>query len=81
MFFKDLVGADSKIVEGDALKARLAAPGVGENTEVVSYCTGGIRSGFVTAVLNSAGIKARNYAGSMWEWSAQDDAAYPLVTN
>jgi thiosulfate/3-mercaptopyruvate sulfurtransferase len=81
IFYKDLVGEDGKIVEGDALKARLTELGVGENTEVVSYCTGGIRSGFVTAVLNNAGVKARNYAGSMWEWSAQDDAAYPLVTN
>lgn len=81
IFYKDLVGADGKIVEGGALRVRLAELGVGENTEVVSYCTGGIRSGFVTAVLNDAGIKARNYAGSMWEWSAQDDAAYPLVTN
>lgn len=81
VFFKDLVGADGKIVEGEALKARLAELGVGEDTEVVSYCTGGIRSGFVTAVLSSAGIKARNYAGSMWEWSAQDNASYPLVTD
>lgn len=81
VFYKDLVGADGKIVEGDALKARLAELGIGENTEVVSYCTGGIRSGFVTAVLSNAGVKARNYAGSMWEWSAQDSASYPLVTN
>lgn len=81
IFYKDLVGEDGKIVEGDALKARLTELGVGENTEVVSYCTGGIRSGFVTAVLNNAGVKARNYAGSMWEWSAQDEASYPLVTN
>lgn len=81
IFFKDLVGADGKIVEGEALSARLAELGVGEGTEVVSYCTGGIRSGFVTAVLNDIGVKARNYAGSMWEWSAQDAASYPLVTN
>lgn len=81
IFYKDLVGADGKIVEGEALKARLAELGVSEGTEVVSYCTGGIRSGFVTAVLNDIGVKARNYAGSMWEWSAQDAAAYPLVTN
>lgn len=81
IFFKDLVGADGKVLEGDTLKARLAELGVGANTQVVSYCTGGIRSGFVTAVLNDAGVKARNNAGSMWEWSASDPAAYPLVTN
>jgi thiosulfate/3-mercaptopyruvate sulfurtransferase len=81
VFFKELVGADGKIVAGAALQARLAELGVGENTEVVSYCSAGIRSSFVTAVLSSAGIKARNYAGSMWEWSAQDNASYPLVSN
>ncbi len=81
IFYKDLVGADGKVLSGDALKARLADLGVGEGTQVVSYCTGGIRSGFVTAVLNNAGVKARNYAGSMWEWSASDPATYPLVTN
>jgi len=80
IFFKDLVGPDGRIVGGEALKARLAALGVTEGTQVVSYCTGGIRSGFVTAVLNDAGIKARNYAGSMWEWSSGDAATYPLVT-
>lgn len=81
IFYKDLVGADGKVLEGESLKARLAELGVGADTEVVSYCTGGIRSGFVTAVLNDAGVKARNYAGSMWEWSAADPATYPLVTN
>lgn len=80
IFFKELVGADGRVVEGAALRARLADLGVTEDTQVVSYCTGGIRSGFVTAVLNDAGVKARNYAGSMWEWSAQDEVAYPLVT-
>ena len=80
IFYRDLIGADGHILKGEALKARLTDLGVGPDTQVVSYCTGGIRSGFVTAVLNDAGVKARNYAGSMWEWSAQDPAQYPLVT-
>lgn len=81
IFYKDLVGADGHILPADQLKARLKELGVKEDTEVVSYCTGGIRSGFVTAVLNNAGVKARNYAGSMWEWSAQSPDQYPLTTN
>lgn len=80
MFYKDLVGEDGKILPDAELKARLASLGVAVGTEVVSYCTGGIRSGFVTAVLNNVGVKARNYAGSMWEWSASPAAEYPLVT-
>lgn len=79
IFYKDLVGEDGHILPEDQLKAKLASLGVSENTQVVSYCTGGIRSGFVTAVLNDAGLKARNYAGSMWEWSAQSPEEYPLV--
>lgn len=79
IFYKDLVGENGHILPEDQLKAKLASLGVSEETEVVSYCTGGIRSGFVTAVLNDAGLKARNYAGSMWEWSAQSPEEYPLV--
>jgi thiosulfate/3-mercaptopyruvate sulfurtransferase len=81
LFYKDLVGADGKVLEGDALKARLSALGVGPDTQVVSYCTGGIRSGFVTAVLRNAGIDAKNYSGSMWEWSAAPAEEFPLVTD
>ncbi len=66
LFYKDLVGEDGRVLEGDALKARLEALGVGPDTQVVSYCTGGIRSGFVTAVLRNVGIDAKNYSGSMW---------------
>lgn len=80
IFYKDLVGEDGKILPAETLKTRLAELGVKDDTQVVSYCTGGIRSGFVTAVLNNVGVKARNYAGSMWEWSAAPAEEYPLVT-
>ncbi len=80
LFYKDLVGEDGKVLQGDALKARLTDLGVGPDTQVVSYCTGGIRSGFVTAVLRNAGVDARNYSGSMWEWSAAPAEEYPLVS-
>lgn len=81
LFYKDLVGEDGKVLQGDALKERLTDLGVGPETQVVSYCTGGIRSGFVTAVLRNAGVDARNYSGSMWEWSAAPAEDYPLVTD
>jgi len=80
IFYKDLVGDDGHVLPADKLKTKLAALGVTADSQVVSYCTGGIRSGFVTAVLNDAGVKARNYAGSMWEWSAAPAEEYPLVT-
>lgn len=80
IFYKDLVGSDGKILPAEQLKGKLQSLGVKDDTQIVSYCTGGIRSGFVTAVLNNFGYNARNYAGSMWEWSAQPAEQYPLVT-
>lgn len=80
VFYRDLVAADGTVLKGEALRARLSDLGIAGDSTVVSYCTGGIRSGFVTAVLRDAGIDARNYAGSMWEWSAAPAADYPLVT-
>jgi thiosulfate/3-mercaptopyruvate sulfurtransferase len=51
---------------------------VKEDDEVVSYCTGGVRAAFVTVLPNDIGIAAKNYAGSMWEWSAPPSDQYPL---
>jgi thiosulfate/3-mercaptopyruvate sulfurtransferase len=80
LYFSDLIGPDGYMLDGDALRSRLDALGIGPETTVVSYCTAGIRSGFVTAVLQSTGIDARNFAGSMWEWAAAPEAEYPLET-
>ena len=80
IFYKDFLNADGDVLPPDQIKAKLASLGVTADTEVVSYCTGGIRSGFVTTVLNNAGVKARNYAGSMWDWSNASAEEYPLVT-
>lgn len=78
LFFKDLLDKNGKLLPREEIEKVLAARGVTRDKEVVSYCTGGIRSGWVTTVLNDLGYKARNYAGSMWEWSAQAADQYPL---
>lgn len=80
IFYKDFLDANGDVLPPDQIKGKLATLGVTTDTEVVSYCTGGIRSGFVTTVLNNAGVKARNYAGSMWDWSNANAEQYPLVT-
>jgi thiosulfate/3-mercaptopyruvate sulfurtransferase len=79
IFYKDFLDANGDVLPPAEVKAKLAALGIAPDAEVVSYCTGGIRSGFVTAVLANAGVKARNYAGSMWDWSSADAKEYPLV--
>jgi thiosulfate/3-mercaptopyruvate sulfurtransferase len=81
LFYKDLQAEDGRLLPPARLKARLAALGIGEGTEIVAYCTGGVRSGWVTTVLNDLGLRARNFAGSMWDWSAGDPAEYPLVAD
>lgn len=78
LFYRDLLARDGTVLPRAALRARLAAVGIGSDTAVIAYCTTGIRAGFVTAVLQDAGFDARNYAGSMTEWAAAPAADHPL---
>lgn len=81
LWYKDFIGADGKLLPRGEIEKVLADKGVTKDSEIVAYCTGGIRSGWFTTVLNDLGYNARNYAGSMWEWSAQPASEYPLVQN
>ena len=48
-----------------------------EDQEIVCYCTGGVRSAWLFAVLRYAGYSnVRNYTGSWWEWSR--DVSLPI---
>lgn len=78
LWFKDLLDKSGRLLPREEIEKVLASKGVIRDKEVIAYCTGGIRSGWVTTVLNDLGYKARNYAGSMWEWSAQPAADFPL---
>lgn len=74
--WRALSDADGRVLRGEALRSRLSAAGVMEGQPAIVYCTGGVRSAFVTELLREHGIDARNYDGSMWEWAA--DATLPL---
>ena len=50
----------------EEVRALVALP---EDTEIVAYCHSGQRSAFAVQVLQGAGYRARNYAGSWHEWS------------
>jgi thiosulfate/3-mercaptopyruvate sulfurtransferase len=78
-FYRDLLDANGNVLSREQIRAKLSEIGVKDDSEVASYCTGGVRAAFATAVLNDVGIKAKNYAGSMWEWSASPADQYPLV--
>lgn len=61
-----------------ALEALLGAQGITrDGPPLVVYCVGGVRSGFVAAVLRWAGFeRVRNYDGSWWEWA--ETASCPI---
>lgn len=79
IYFKDWLDEKGLLLPREVLLNQLAAQGITPETEVIAYCTGGIRSGWLVSVLVSLGFQAKNYAGSMWEWSALPVSEYPLV--
>lgn len=69
VWFKDFYNPDGTLQTPAQIRARIQTLGYGTDDEIVSYCTGGIRSGFATIALKIAGVeKARNYNGSFSEW-------------
>ncbi len=77
---KSLYDEKGRYVGADELM-RLAGLGTeGENRRgdrPITYCTGGVRSALLAVLLEAhLGILARNYDGSLWEWSA--DPSLPL---
>ncbi len=81
LYFKDLLDPDGKLLPREAIAAKLTPLGISPESQIVVYCTGGIRSGWLTAVLASLDFSVQNYAGSMWEWSASPASKYPLTTD
>jgi thiosulfate/3-mercaptopyruvate sulfurtransferase len=79
LYYKELLDAEGRLLPRPAIAALLQSRGIATDAVVVSYCTGGVRSGWLTTVLVDLGFEAKNYAGSMWEWSAGDPEDYPLV--
>lgn len=68
-YFKDLFDSQGFIKEKQKVESLLSSLAVTPSSSIVTYCTGGVRSAMVTAILVSYGIQSKNYSGSMWEWS------------
>ncbi|NJN86147.1 MAG: sulfurtransferase [Leptolyngbyaceae cyanobacterium SL_7_1] len=83
LYYRDLLDEQGNLRSRQELLALLQQHNITPDQElqVISYCTGGIRSGWFTAVLTDLGFRAQNYAGSIWEWSAAPVEEYPLQTN
>lgn len=78
LHFRELMDANGRLLPRAQIEQRLAQAGATTDSEIVSYCTGGIRSAWFTAVLTDLGYRARNYSGSIWEWAAAPAADHPL---
>lgn len=79
LYFKALLNEQGGLIEREALMTKLAAQGITPDRRIVAYCTGGIRSAWLVVVLKDLGFeRVENYAGSMWEWAAQDAESHPL---
>ena len=79
LYFKEFLSTDGALLPRDELERMLNAQGITPETTIIAYCTGGVRSAWVTSVLFELGFSVRNYAGSTWEWAASPEQNYPLI--
>ncbi len=70
----ELLAPGQVFLPADALRARFAAAGVGEDTAVVTSCGTGVSAAVLTLGLELAGFKpGALYDGSWTEWAGRDD--------
>ncbi|MEM9264724.1 MAG: rhodanese-like domain-containing protein [Cyanobacteria bacterium P01_F01_bin.13] len=78
LYFKEFLTEDGTLLSPQEIRAILKQADITPDTQVIVYCTGGIRSGWLASVLVTLGYRVSNYAGSMWEWSTGPAESYPL---
>ncbi|MEG4119842.1 rhodanese-like domain-containing protein [Microcoleus sp. N9_B4] len=78
LYYKQLMDKQGQLLDRGEIVAILQQKGVLQSNQIVIYCSGGIRSAWLNCVLTNVGFNAKNYAGSMWEWSASPADSYPL---
>jgi thiosulfate/3-mercaptopyruvate sulfurtransferase len=75
-----LIGKDGRLLPKDQVGARLKSLGIGDESKVITYCTGGVRSAFVQAVLLQYGYRnVANYDGSWFDWSRRSELPISLT--
>lgn len=74
MWWYDVFSKNGNLKSKSELNALFSSRGISKDSQIVVYCTGGIRSGFVFTVLQALGYKnIKNYDASMWAWTAQEN--------
>jgi len=75
--FEKIYNKDGMIKSTDELNKIFADAGLTPEDEIVTYCTKGIRSGYMAMVMRNLGFnKAHNYDASYYEWAG--NAALPI---
>jgi thiosulfate/3-mercaptopyruvate sulfurtransferase len=74
----ELVEADGRFLDADALQARFAGAGVGNGISVGTYCGSGVAASHGVLALSLAGIPAALYVGSWSDWIT--DSGRPIAT-
>ncbi|NEQ20715.1 MAG: sulfurtransferase, partial [Microcoleus sp. SIO2G3] len=78
-YFKDLIDTKGYLLPPNQIIDKLNRFEIKLDTPIATYCTGGVRSAFFTAVLADLGFtNVKSYPGSMWEWSAAAPSSCPL---
>ena len=68
--WRELLAEDGRFLPREKLEGLLIPRGVRPDAQIVTYCTGGVRSAHTWFVLHWLGYPSvRSYAGSLWEWS------------
>lgn len=68
--FTELFAEDGTLKSKEKLTGMFEAAGLGKDEEIVLYCTGGIRSGYMQLVMEMCGYThTYNYGQSFWRWS------------
>lgn len=73
--FTDLFRADGTLKSVDELTKMFEKAGLSKEDQIITYCTGGIRSGYMYLVLKMCGFEnVLNYAESTYRWSNTESA-------
>jgi len=73
---------NNTVLSHENLKSLFETRGITSDKEVTSYCTAGIRSGFVYFALRLLGYQnVSNYANSIYEWSADSSLEMDKMKN
>lgn len=71
--WKEFAQENGVIKKPSDVKKVLKSHGVKSKNKLIFYCTGGVRAGYAAFAALEAGLKAQNYDGSFWQWSADQN--------